>query len=70
LVLPVVETRSDARGEVVLSFGNYRTKKFDVRIEFLSVDGVNPGDDSRVVVKEVMVEEGTMTGLGVVVITP
>ena len=62
LMLPVVETRSDARGEVVLAFGNYRTKKFEIRIEFLSVAG-----DA---VKEVMVEESAMTGLGVVVLKP
>jgi hypothetical protein len=60
LVLPVVETRSDARGEVVLAFGNYRTKRFEIRVEFVSASGD--------VVKEVMVEEGTLRGLGVVTV--
>jgi hypothetical protein len=64
LLLPVVETRSDARGEVVLAFGNYRTKRFEIRLEFLAVAGSETGD----IVKEVMVEEGLMTGLGLITV--
>lgn len=62
LLLPLVEGRSDRRGEVVLGFGNYRTKRFEARLEFVS-------DEQQAIektVKEVSLQEGQMTGLGAI----
>lgn len=57
-LLPCVETRSDARGELVLAFGNCRSAAFDVQLQVMG-DGKTP-------TKEVRVEEGRTTFLGVI----
>ncbi|PWK11520.1 hypothetical protein [Tumebacillus permanentifrigoris] len=59
-LLPCVETQSDERGEVVIPFGNCRSAAFDVQVQLLSDDMLS---------KEVRMEEGKMTNLGVIAIT-
>ncbi len=58
LFLPVVETRSDDKGEIVIPFRNYRSKQFNVKLEF--------NFEGNTLFKEVSVKEGTMNYLGAV----
>ncbi len=56
--LPVMETRSDDRGEVSLYFRRYREKSFKVSLEIFI--------DDHVIAREVKMEEGKAYNLGVV----
>lgn len=58
LLLPAVRTRTDSRGEVVVYFRDMRAKHWDVILEFVY--------EGKQLVKEVKVNEGEMTNLGIV----
>lgn len=58
LLLPVIHTRTDDRGEVVIYFRNARSKYFDVKMEF--------NCNHKSIEKSVRLEEGKTTNLGLV----
>lgn len=58
LLLPVVETRSDERGEIVIPFRSYGVKHFTINLSFVSTEGE--------MLKEVSVQEGMMDYLGMI----
>jgi len=58
LLLPVMHTRSDTRGEAVVCFRNLRSKLCDVKMEFTCKD--------KVLTREAKLEEGKTTYLGTI----
>ncbi|UJF34070.1 hypothetical protein [Paenibacillus hexagrammi] len=64
VLLPVIQTRSTERGELVLPFRTGRNSSFGVNITI-----AREGGESRRLLKEVMVSEGAVTNLGTQVLT-
>jgi len=58
LLLPVVETRADQRGEAVAYFRNIKEKKFDVKVEF--------SYENKIRTEELTMTEGEVNYLGVI----
>jgi hypothetical protein len=63
MLLPVQETRSTERGEVVVAFRGNRIPSFQAELV------ISYGADNRHVIEEVVVAEGTTTNLGTICLT-